>query len=200
MSATAATAEKAPKAEDQPKLAKAKTPNKMFVIDTTAQPDTTAENGQIVSGARTHIMPFNGRSLPCKFEHAKPLELPTEVAVKFLKNDGFILTDKDGNPLEYKRRPRQPEELEAGERIALSPDETIARYDELSNGSLQKRALELPGGEKFAGVNAPRAAMIDFIKAAREAIQKANTSKVPDVVADEFVPDAEEGDDGDGED
>lgn len=164
--------------------AKAKT---LFVLDTTAMPDTIGPDGKTITGKRVHEQIIDGRVQSVTFEHGVAKELSEVVARKFLKHEAFLLTDKDGNPVAFTRRPKQPEELGAGEQIKLNDDETIARYDELSNNALLARVLEMPGGEKFAE-NPSRQAMIAYIVKAKQVIAEANKSKVADVGKDDFVP------------
>ncbi len=178
--ATAITAE--PKETTKP----AKTaPKKVFVIDTTA-----------VDGPRVHEMIVDGTIKKFTFQPREALELNLAVAVKFLKHEAFQLANEKGEALPYDRRPKQPDELGAGEKFKLGENETIARYDELMTSALLQRALEMPGGEKFTGKDKPdRVAMIDFIKGTLAERQKVNTAKEKDIGDDDFVPDSIEDDD-----
>lgn len=133
--------------------AKAKANQILYVLDTTATHD---------SGPRTHEQIVDGAVQPFKFEFGKPVPMPPAIALKFLRHDGFKLTDERGNVREFRRPPRQPNELQAGEKFALGSEETVARYDELSTPALQHRVLEMPGGEQFAQTPV-RAEMIKFI-------------------------------------
>lgn len=167
-----------PKADAKPAERK-----KMRVLDTTAVPGgANRHHEQIVDGiARTFI-----------FEPGKGLELPAEIAVKFLKTDGFKLVDDDNNVVVYERPPRQPEDLGAGEKLVLAPNETVARYDELTNAALVKRAAPMPGGEVFArSAQLDRAAVIRFIMDTKAKLAAANVSKDKDIGDDEFLPPAE---------
>lgn len=151
-----------------------------FVVDPTAIHDSVP---------RVHELILDGKKVSFKFEPGKPLEMDIAAAVKF-HSKGFVLTDADGKPLDQSRRPKQPDELEAGEKLVLSADEVVARYDELNMRALLTRVLELPGGEKFAqSEKKPQAAeLIDFIKKTRAAMAKANVSKTKDLADDEFTP------------
>src|SRR5712692_9327118 len=97
--------------------AKAKATAKLFVLDTTAT---------LASGPRTHEMIVDGAVKPFTFEPSKPLPLDPAVALKFLKHAAFQLTDENGAPKEYRRRPKQPDELEAGEALILADEQTVA--------------------------------------------------------------------------
>lgn len=156
----------------------------MRVLDTTAIAGPPREHEQILDG---QIKAF-------KFEAGKGLELPEAIAVKFLKHDGFKLVDEDDNVIEYQRAPKQPDELQAGEKLILAGDEIVARLDELTNAALLKRAMAMPGGERFA--NEPnRAAIIAFMIQTKAKIAKANISKDKDVGELDFVPSADFGED-----
>lgn len=182
-----------PATANEPAAPKA-APKLLHVLDTTAQPPTFDANNRVIAGPRTHEMPVDGFTKSFVFEHGKPLPLPPEVALKFLKHDAFKLTDEAGNIKPFRRRPKQPDELQAGEALVLKDDETVATYEELSSAALQARVLEMPGGEKFKS-NPTRAALIEFIVAAKLTTRKLNTSKEIEVKPDEFVPTAEDLDD-----
>lgn len=183
-------------------------PQLFHVVDTTATPDDIDGNGKTISGARVHEQLVDGVKRSFRFEHGKPLAMPKAIAMKFLRHDSFRLTNEEGEPIEFKRAPRQPDELGAGERLVLKPEETVARLDELSIPALQQRVLPHPGGEKFAAVPAKadrasleafRGEMVQFLLDIKAALAKANTSRERDVGAGEFTPEAELGD-GDFED
>lgn len=162
-----------------PKPAKKK-PATYLVLDTTARPDI----------ARTHELIIDGIPRPFTFHYGKPLELEVAIAVKFLKHEGFKRVDADGNVIPFKRAPKQPDELQAGETLHIAVDETIARFDELTNNALQHRCLEMPGGEQFAR-NPLRQAMIDFIVDRKRTTAKANTAKPERLDLEEFTPEPE---------
>lgn len=148
-----------------------------------------------ITGPRVHeLLDPNGVARPYKFEPYTPNRLPLAIALKFLKSEGFVLTDADGNEQEFRRTPKRPEELAAGEQLAIKPDETIARYDELSTKALFFRCAVLPGGEVVAQSN-NRGAMIRFIIDHFEAIKRKNSERErrygADAGLDEFTPPAE---------
>jgi hypothetical protein len=155
------------------------------VLDLTA----TAE-----SGPRTHEQIVNGAKRQFTFKPGEPLELPIEIAVKFLKHaEAFKLVNAEGEIVPYNRQPKQPEDLQAGETLALAENETIARFDELSTAALVQRVMELPGGEQFAQseTKPERSALVAFLIDAVKQKRKGNQAPKPDVGPDEFVPDAE---------
>ena len=161
--------------------AKPKAASMLLVIDTTA-----------IEGPRVHEMIVDGVAKPFTFERGKPLALPFAIAAKFLKHEAFKLVDEKGNLIAYKRRPKQPDELGAGEQLKLTDEQTVANFDELSNSALLARALEIPGGEQFAAADKPpRADMIAFLVTTAKAKKAANASKEKDVGEGEFIPEAD---------
>lgn len=140
-------------------------PAPMYVLDTTCRPGPT--------GSRTHDMVVGGLLKPFTFEYGKPLGMPREVALKFLKHEPFKHTNADGDVIPYQRAPKQPEDLGAGEALTVNADETVARFDELSTIALQNRSIATFGGEKYA-TSADRDAMVAFLVAAKP--------KLPDIV------------------
>jgi hypothetical protein len=81
--------------------------------------------------------------------------------------------------------------MKAGERFVLADHQTVANYTELTTTDLLRRALELPGGEL---VTRDRETLIDFITKTELERRKANSAKEADRGADEFLPEAEAGD------
>jgi len=161
---------------------------KTYIIDTTTTADRTTDAGVLVSGRRTHHMIVDGVVKPYTFEHGKPLEVEYAIAQRFLEIEGFRLADEKGNVQPFVRLPKQPEHLQAGEKLKFADDETIARLSELTTQALQRRAFQMAGGEYFANSN-DRAAIAGFIVENRKARQKANLSKESDAPkADEWTP------------
>jgi hypothetical protein len=153
-------------------------PKTLFVLDTTA-----------VAGhpPRSHEMIENGVIKTYTFKPGEALELPLATAIKFLKHEAFKRTDKDGNLEPYARRPKQPDEMGAGERFVIGDDQTIASYGELTNMALLQRTLELPGGEAIRD-KGDRQSMIDFLRESGIKDREAKRSKQPDIGKDEFLP------------
>lgn len=157
----------------------------MFVLDTSAH-DVERIHDQIIGGV---IRKFT-------FKPRQPTPLPPEVAVKFLKSEGFVLTDAEGSPIEWNATPRQPHEMGAGEQISLAPNEVIASLDELNMGSLRKRALQMGASE--AALQADKEDLIGYIKAKTLEYRRQRRnggigiSEEPgaDIDLEEFVPDA----------
>lgn len=154
----------------------------MLVLDTTAK-----------DGPRVHEQIINDSIQQFTFHPGKGLPLAPAIAVKFLKHDAFKRIDEHGNVLEWRRAPKQPDELGAGEVLKIADTETIARVDELSIGALLQRSLEMPGGERFTA-QSKRSEMIDFIVATTIARKKAKMAP-PEMGANDFVPEAEIDDD-----
>lgn len=159
----------------------AKAPECFYVLDSTAVRLTGHETEDRAKGrgARTHdILILDGRQQVVRsytFQPGTPLQLPVPVAIKFLRNQEFIRTDENGNPLPYNRQPKQPDEFGAGAKFALPDHQTIADYGELTNTALWQRALEMPGGEAIDRGN--RQALINFLIAAKTRRREANKEK-----------------------
>jgi hypothetical protein len=168
------------------KTEKAKPPAVFYVLDTTVTPLDPTVPG---SGLRIHEQIVDGAKKTFRFEHGVPLPMSPAIAMKFLRHDTFKRTDDKGELLPFKRRPKQPEELGAGERMDLGEDQTIANLDELTNGALLARVAEMPGGEQFADKQ-DRAGMIAFMVESKRANRKVNSAP-PDVGSDAFTPEAE---------
>jgi hypothetical protein len=153
-------------------------PEFLFVLDTTALPGKKP---------RKHELIIDGLIKSFEFQPGQPLRLETPIAIKFLRHPEFKRSNEKGDLMPYARRPRQPEELGAGERFALKDHQTVADYNELTNMALYQRAMELPGGEML-GNKRDRQALIDFITKTTVDKRKANAAKQSDVGRDEFTP------------
>ncbi|MER8602793.1 hypothetical protein NKH48_03225 [Mesorhizobium sp. M1233] len=155
----------------------------MFVLDMTATPS---------GGPREHDMLVEGVVRTIKFVPGKPNKMPREIAVKFLKiSTAFKLTDANGTVLPWRGVPKQPDELQAGEKLKLAPDETIANFHDLHDQALWLRAVEFPGGEKVAE-SGDREAMIALIVTALAERKKINS--VNEANPDEWTPPADDED------
>lgn len=163
-------------------------PSVLYVMDTTAQPPNVKRSHEM-------IVDDKGTRKSFTFEQGVPLALEPSIALKFLKHEAFKRTNEKGEPLPFKRLPKQPEELQAGEKLVLADDQTIANYDELSTHALQHRVLEMPGTQRFAGDKPSRPEMIAFLvsaKAKAKATPPELRRREPEV--EEYEPDAEIGD------
>lgn len=142
------------------------------------------------SGPRTHDMIVQGAVEPFTFKPGKALKMPRHIAVKFLKHGpaAFRLCDADGNFVDWHGVPKQPSELQAGERFRIEPNQTVANLSELTNEALWMRCVAMPGGEEVAEKN-DRKAMIDFIVEVTVKRRRENTEA--DRGEDEFVPEAD---------
>lgn len=160
----------------------------LYVIDTTAQPDSS--NGTIiVSGSRSHdIVDANGKVTVYTFRYQTPTRMPFEHAAKFLRHEGFVRTDAEGNPLPWMRAPKRPDELEAGEAFKLADDQVVAYVAELTDEALRRRIATLPGGEKYAKMD--REMMIDAFEMLARKMREANTvdEAAEREANDEYVP------------
>jgi hypothetical protein len=155
-------------------------PGSMFVLDLSAQ-----------ETERVHELIVNGTIRKFKFQPRIPNPLPRSIAVRFLKSEGFQLTDAQGNPLQWSKTPRQPHEMGAGEQISLGENEVIASYEELNIGSLRKRALQF--GAPEAAMDWPKDTLVDFIKGKTLEMKRQRRNGRPgpdeDLDLEEFVPD-----------
>lgn len=89
--------------------------------------------------------------------------MPPHIAAVFLRDPAFRVVDETGAT-----RATLPvsERLQAGaKRMKLEPDETVAKFEELTTKALLTRAVIRPGGEGFNAKTA-RAALIEFLEAA----------------------------------
>lgn len=119
------------------------------VEDTTATPEYPS---------RTHDIMIGEVRKPITFKYGEPLELPVDVALKFLKDEAFVVTDpRTGDRIEP-----TPHTPDAGESLSLGPDEVVARLSELHQGALLLRAMQLPGGDKFSK-KTPRDVLTAFL-------------------------------------
>lgn len=158
----------------------------MLVLDTTATPSELNPTGE-----RIHAQLIGNFPQQFKFLPGKGTSLPAAVAHKFLQHEAFRLVDESGSELPYERTPKQPSDLGAGEKLNLADNETIARFDELSNKALLRRVLPLPGGEQFSEKANNRQEIIDFIIEHRRQKAAENKAKERDVGPNDFVPRAD---------
>lgn len=152
----------------------------MWILDTTA-----------VAEMREHVMMVNGTISKYEFHARRPTLLHPAVAVKFLAEPAFRLTDADGVIQEWSAVPKQPHQLQAGERFHLDANQTVARYDELTGNAIKIRALQLPGGEAYSA-SRDKDAMVAFIIEQTDILRRKNigreamTGGVSDL--EEFTP------------
>lgn len=115
------------------------------------------------AGTREHeLILADGEIRPFAFEPFKGTRLPFEIAMRFLKSEGFVLVDATNQVIPFKKLPKRPEELEAGEQLKVGMEETIARYDELTDRALAMRVAQLPGSEVIVR-RGSRDEMVKFI-------------------------------------
>jgi hypothetical protein len=153
----------------------------MYVMDQSATPN---------SGNRVHHLRIKGGVLKAfEFAAGVPLRMEFAFAMQFLKNEGFLQTDSNGEVVEFKRAPKRPEDLEAGEKLTLSETQTIAELDELVNSALIKRAAIIPGSEAVIRTG-PREAIIEFMVTHYRTTKALNSQKddALDANLEEFDP------------
>lgn len=90
------------------------------------------------TGQRTHelINPETQRVQRFKFEPGKATDCPRWAAMRFAAIDGFDVRDGDDNQFRVNAEDQEPLR-------ALAPDETIARFEELTQDALLARCLAL---------------------------------------------------------
>ena len=149
----------------------------MYVIDTSATPmaDTRVH----------HLRLTGGRIAAFTFKAGEPLRLPFEQAIQFLKNDGFVHVDAQGNEMPFRKAPKRPDDLQPGEVFKLDEAETVARFDELTTNALILRAAMLPESDAIVRTQ-DRAAIIPFIIGYYRKTREASTQS--DLAEDEFIP------------
>jgi hypothetical protein len=111
---------------------------------------------------RTHDIMYQGRRAQVTFNYGNPLRLPIDVALKFLKDEAFVVTDEDGN--QYDPTPKAPEA--AGAEFKLAPDEIVAKLDELTQEALYLRAKQLNGSDHIKK-GTPKTELVAFLAAQR---------------------------------
>lgn len=138
------------------------TPEFLMVLDTNAtDPDRP----------RVHTIIVDGLPKDIEFARAKSVKLPFSQAVKFLKAEGFIVSDDAGTV--YK--PTAEGKTTDGSKLVLNPDQCIASYDELTMDALAIRANQRPGGERFKK-NSKRPEVIAFLSQGGAEAVKASTN------------------------
>lgn len=164
----------------------------LTVTDTTCTPEYPK---------RTHDFMYQGRRAQVTFELAKGacLNLPIDIALKFLKDEAFEVVDPDTGS-KYDPTPKQPDA--AGASFELGPDEVVAKLDELTREALFIRAKQLPGSDDLKP-NSPKEKLVAFMAASSlrkkqpkgrddiDAIQPGSTvggALTPDALA-ELLPD-----------
>ncbi len=151
--------------------------DRWFVVDLSA-----------VSEPRYHDVIIDGTLRQVKFTRGEPTAMPAHVALKFLRHpDAFKRTDEHGTPMPFSMAPKQPHEMEAGQKFKLERDQTVALMSELHTPALKARVLAIEGGERFKD-SRDRDAMIEFLIAKTEEKQRKNIGAEPGLGIDEFTP------------
>ena len=159
------------------------TENGVHVLDTTAR--ITAKNP---TGARIHEIEVKGQLQRLTFKPGVPRLMPRIIAAKFLRHEGFVCVDKNGDTIPWEGAPKQPDESQAGQKFTLADNQTVANLSELTNEALELRATVLPGGDDF--ITSPGVTRLDvvrFITDARRATKRAN-ERAEAADPDTFVP------------
>lgn len=163
-------------------------PGKWYIMDRNALPPKVTADGREVQQHREHEV---APGVTLRFHHDRPTPVPEAIALLMLKNPAFRRTDATGQELVFKNPPKQLSELEAGEQLKLTPNETIASLDELNAEALKVRAARLPGGDKM--VRAKKEDIIAFIveTVTKMEAEKAGPAERNRNSAEDFMPQAE---------
>lgn len=118
---------------------------------------------------RTHRVALdNGGFASYTFTQDEKLEMPAGHAMKFLKDEAWVVTDHEGN------RILPIEEVKSGQEIPkLRVDQVVARWDELTAQALLTRAQMRRGGEKFRQ-GAKKSDLIAFLTSEAEVKARAD--------------------------
>lgn len=137
-----------------------------FVVDTLAS-----------TGPRTHsiILSFDKAGKPAllKDYHLtadKPVPMPLDHAMQFLKDKAFIVTNAKGEVM-------KPMEniAEVAAHVSIPEGYVLAKYEELTRDALVLRAKVLPNSGSIHPVKSKAADIIAFLKADEAAKHKAET-------------------------
>lgn len=108
----------------------------LFVLDTNCRPGFEVRVHQVALD--------NGGFVSYEFKEHEKLEMPAEHAMKFLKDEAWIVIDHEG------KRVRPITDVKAGQEIPkLGPNQVVATWDELTAVALLVRTMMRRGGEKF---------------------------------------------------
>lgn len=147
----------------------------LFVWDTTAAPGQIRTHEVIVKKDSKGRIATKSYSL----SNDKACEMPAPHALQFLRDDAFVVaaTPELEQRDEQRIRPVKAR-TEHVNVIALSENETIAEWSELSDEALVRRAHAFPTADK-PGVEASRAELIVFLTEASR-IKKADGDRIAD--------------------
>lgn len=127
----------------------------MEVLDTTAN---------AVYRERKHdVLLPDGLTQTYTFHYGERTKMPYGHAMQFLKHDAFHVFE-EGSDERYDPAPAQPE----GGTFKPSIGTTFAKFEELTNEALAKRAAAYPDGEGFRA-QSPKAKLIEFLIAKQRA-------------------------------
>lgn len=110
---------------------------------------------------RVHEIIVDGETHRVEMKYSKKTQLPYALAMKFLIDKSFHVTDETG------KRIRPTAKTPDGKAMQLEDNQVVAYLDELTQGALAERAAAAPGGEMFKG-NSKKDEMIEFLIANRQ--------------------------------
>jgi hypothetical protein len=113
---------------------------------------------------RTHDIMVSGVIRQVTFEIGQPQLLPIDVALRFLKDDAFVVTDPRTGK-KYDPTPPQPD-IHSGAAFALASDEVVAKLDELTQEALFIRSKQMQGAEDIKK-GTPKEKLISFLARSR---------------------------------
>jgi hypothetical protein len=124
------------------------------------------------------------------FYPGKGVPMPRHHAAVFLKDPAFRVTSAAG----VRMTPLPQVEADAAQarKLALEPDEAVAKFSELTDGALLARVASRPGGEKIAA-GGDREAMIAFLKTAPRVAELARHERARDtgMVESDYDPEGD---------
>lgn len=150
--------------------------DKLFVWDSTAPPGAVRIHEVIIArNKKTGKVATKSYSLSSD----TPCGMAPEHALQFLRDEAFIVSASDDIDLRDQQRIR-PVKARVGNVniIALSENETIAEWNELTDDALVRRAMAFPSGDK-PDVNASRDELVEFLTNASK-IRKADGDRLED--------------------
>ena len=134
------------------------------VDDAVTQLEVTDTNCTPAYPTRIHDILYEGRVKQVKFELGEAQTLPLDIALKFLKDESFLVVDPETGK-KYDPTPKQPDEV-GPTAFQLGADEIVAKYDELSQEALFLRVKQMPGTESIRK-NAAKDKLIAILAAGR---------------------------------
>lgn len=93
-------------------------------------------------------------------------QMPEEHALKFLRDKAFVVMDDKAKQV----KPVEVKEI-TGVKMRLEPDETIAKFEEMTRESLLRRAKVLPGSEELKASDDKETIIAFLVRKAKEKLK-----------------------------